>query len=159
MSTPSVKYTLRVVEVQVCITNSGEQEFSYLRRKVMLFQCEYLLCSYFIRLNYPFGHLFLFIKKNTIAFLSNPLHLCHPWLYFTRLTFSYLYILLLMYNLPTTSASLPVKILPIIQISFQKLSCRIKVFPGSFIWPCSSTPSPPRQTKQLEVKAPAFELP
>lgn len=66
---------------------------------------------------------FCSFKKNTIAFLSNPLHLCHPWIYFIRLTFYYLYILLLMYYLPTTRASfLPIKLLLVIQISFQNLS-------------------------------------
>ena len=106
---------------------------------------------------------FCSFKKNTIAFLSNPLHLCHPWIYFIRLTFYYLYILLLMYYLPTTRASfLPIKLLLIIQISFQKLSLRLKVFPDPFIWPCPSTPSPPQTITGSVCTCPwtsiAFEL-
>ena len=127
MSTPNV------VEFQSFITKSDKQEFLYLWRKVMLFQCEYLLCSYFIRLNYPFGQLVsVHWKKNTMAFLSNPLYLCHLWLYFTRLTLS---LHLAAYVLSIDKCIIFVKILPILQISLQKLSLRLKVFPDCFIYP------------------------
>lgn len=80
--------------------------------------------------------------KSTIASLSNPLHLCHPWIYFTGLTFYYLYILLLMYWLPIVKASsLLIQILPIIQISFQTPS-QAQSFSWSFHLTVSFHPFP-----------------
>ena len=95
--------------------------------------------------------------QNTIVFLSNSFHLYWWWISRDLIFYFFFYIFLLKYYLPTTRAScLPLQILPIIEISFQKLS-QAQNLPDLFIWLYPSNPTPPETDKKLDKTTP--ELP